>query len=97
MTTDKQDVLEHIKKVHENIALTLGTVLSMILVVYFLTYSALADSNYPQWIWFEGISSVLIVIALIYLRRIALAIKKLRFSNKQAYQAVLESITVNDL
>jgi len=97
MTTDKQDMLEHIKKVHENIALTLGTVLAMTLVGYFFTYSALADSNHAQWLWFEAVSSVFIVIALIYLRRIALTMTKLRFSKNKAYQVFLQSFTVKDL
>jgi len=97
MTTNKQDMLEHVKKVHENIALTLGTVLAMILVTYFFTYSALADSNHAQWLWFEGVSSVLIVVALIYLRRIALAMTKLRFSKNKAYQELLQPFTVKDL
>ena len=61
---NQQVIVEKIKNAHENIAITVGTLLAMLLVVYFLTYSALANSDYTALFWFEMLSSPVIVMAL---------------------------------
>jgi len=92
-----QEIMEKIKKTHENITLSLGTLLSLILIGYFMSYSALANSHYTALFWFEMISSIFIVMALFYIQRIALFFTKLRFTRRADYQAILQSITLNDL
>jgi len=61
--TDKntqEDMLENIKNTHENIALTIGVLLSLTLIAYFLSYSELANSTHTNLFWFEMISSIFI-------------------------------------
>ncbi len=97
MTEYKQDTLEKIKQSHENIALTLGTILAMLLVAYFLSYSALANSNYTWLFWFEMLSSPVIVMGLFYIRNIAFLLLKIRFMGSFECKQVLGQLQLADL
>jgi len=97
MSDDKEMILAHIKNTHENIAITLGVVLAMTLVAYFFTYSGLADSKYASWLWFEAVSSILIVIVLIKIQKVAFFLTKLRFMGKKSYQNLLSHTSLHDL
>jgi len=92
-----EDMLEKIKSTHENIALTIGVTLSMILVAYFLTYSELANSEHTDLFWFEMISSIFIVAGLFYIQRIAFALLPMRYMGNKAYKAALSNLTLHDL
>lgn len=97
MMEDQQDIVEKIKNTHENIALTVGTVLAMTLVLYFLTYSALANSTYTWLFWFEMLSSPVIVMGLFYIRNIAFSLLKIRFMGSEACKQVLAQLQLSDL
>ena len=97
MMENQQDIVEKIKNTHENIALTVGTLLAMTLVVYFLSYSALANSTYMWLFWFEMLSSPVIVMALFYIRNIAFALLKIRFMGSAECRQVLEKLQLADL
>jgi len=90
-------MLEKIKQSHENIALTLGTILAMTLVAYFLSYSALANSTHMSLFWFEMLSSPIIVMALFYIRRIAFALLKVRFMGSPECRQFLDRLKLSDL
>lgn len=94
---NKQALLEKIKGSHENITLTVGTLLAMVLVVYFLTYSGLANSTYTSLFWFEMLSSPVIVMALYYIRNIAFLLLKIRFMRSPEHRAVLDQLQLSDL
>ncbi len=94
---DQQAIIEKIKNTHENIALTVGTLLAMTLVVYFLTYSALANSTYTSLFWFEMLSSPVIAMGLFYIRRIAFSLLKIRFMRSGEYKQALDTLQLSDL
>ncbi|MDQ6968494.1 MAG: hypothetical protein Q9M14_07425 [Mariprofundaceae bacterium] len=94
---NQQDIVGKIKKTHENIALTVGTLLAVILVVYFLTYSALANSTYTSLFWFEMLSSPVIAMALYYIRNIAFLLLKIRFMRSPECKQVLDQLQLSDL
>ena len=91
------ETLEKIKQSHENIALTLGTIFSLILIAYFLSYSALANSNYTSLFWFEMISSIFIVLGLFYIQRIAFSLLGIRFMGNADCKQALQSLSLQDL
>jgi biotin transporter BioY len=97
MTDSQQELLASIKKTHENIALTLGTILAMILVVYFLSYSALANSTHISLFWFEMISSIFIVWGLMKIQAIALFFTKLRYQCKADDKEFIQALSLDDL
>jgi len=95
--TVNQDILENIKNTHENIALTIGVILSLTLIAYFLSYSELANSEHTGLFWFEMISSIFIVAGLFYLQRIAFALLPIRYMTNKTYKAALSNLTLHDL
>jgi len=97
MIEHQQDILEKIKNTHENIALTLGTILAMTLVAYFLSYSELANSTYTSLFWFEMLSSPVIVMCLYYIRGISFALLKIRFMGSDECKQVLNQLKLSDL
>jgi len=97
MMKHQQDIVEKIKNTHENIALTVGTLLAMILVVYFLTYSALANSTYTWLFWFEMFSSPVIVMGLFYIQNIAFFLLNIRFMGSEECKKVLAQLQLSDL
>jgi len=97
MMGHQQDIVEKIKNTHENIALTVGTLLAMTLVVYFLTYSALANSTYTWLFWFEMLSSPVIVMGLFYIRNIAFSLLNIRFMGSPECKQVLDQLKFSDL
>jgi len=94
---EQQEILERIKNTHENIALTLGTTMAMILVVYFLSYSALANSTQTWLFWFEMLSSPVIVMGLFYVRNMAFSLLKIRFIRSPECRQVLDRLQLSDL
>jgi len=92
-----EEMLENIKSTHENIAITIGTLLSIVLIAYFLSYAQFADSKYPSLFWFEMISSFFIVAGLVYVQRIAFALLSIRYMANASYKAAVASLTLNDL
>ena len=92
-----EEMLDNIKSTHENIALTIGTILSLILVAYFLSYSELANSTHTNIFWFEMISSIFIVAALFYIQRIAFALLNIRYIGNQAYKDAVAALSFDDL
>jgi len=93
----QEETLEKIKNTHENIALTLGTLLAMILIAYFLSYSALANSTNTWLFWFEMLSSPVIVMALFYVRKIAFSLLKIRFLGASECKRALDQLQLSDL
>jgi len=97
MTEHQEDMLEQLKNSKENIALTIGVLLSMTLVAYFLSYSELANSEHMGLFWFEMISSIFIVAGLFKIHSLAFALLKLRYMGNTDMKALLASLTVDDL
>ncbi|MBL1277488.1 MAG: hypothetical protein COB30_015510 [Ectothiorhodospiraceae bacterium] len=91
------DAITQIKKTHENFMVSVGVLTGTILIIYFFTYGALVDSVSSSLIWFEVITSVIMLFVLIFLRRICFALTKLKLEKRDGYAAILGKIEVVDL
>lgn len=94
---DTLSAITQIKKTHENFMVSLGVLIGTLLVVYFFTYGALVDSVTSSLIWFEVITSILMVLVLLFLRQVCFFLTKLKLGRNVKYRAVLASIRVADL
>ena len=94
---DARRAIAQIKKTHENFMVSIGILIGTLLVVYFFTYGALVDSVTSSLIWFEVITSVLMVLALVFLKRVCFFLTKLKLGRHPEYRAMLEKIQVVDL
>lgn len=91
------EAIRKIKKTHENLVVTLGITIGLILGVYFFSFASLIDSAPPFAIRFLMVTTVLLVLALIYVKRIAFFFTRLLLGRKEHCKAILKVITVADL
>lgn len=94
---ETQNAIAQIKKTHENFMVSLGVLIGTLLVVYFFTYGALVDSPTSSMIWFEVVTSILMVLALIFLKRVSFFLTRLKLGRRADCAAVLAQLTIADL
>ena len=90
-------IIRKIKKAHENITIVAGVTIGMILLTYFFTFAQLVDSGYFGLVLFETVSSIVLVIALIFLRQVSFFFVKLFYGHRSACKAFLAAVTASDL
>lgn len=96
-TQDTLNAIVQIKKTHENFMVSIGILIGVILVVYFFTYGALVDSVTSSLIWFEVITSVMMVVVLVFLRRVCFFLTRLKLGRRVEYAQLLHRMDVADL
>jgi hypothetical protein len=97
MSEQKLEAIRKIKKTHENLVVAIGITIGLILGVYFFSFASLIDSARPFAIQFLMVTTVLLVVALIYVKRIALFFTRLLLGRKAECKAVLSVLAVADL
>lgn len=90
------NVARALKKTHENITVGIGITIGFILIAYFFSFAALIDHMKPGFVTFQVITTVLFVLCLVYLKRVAFFFTKLKFGKKQPYFSVLTRLTSQD-
>jgi len=96
----EQDItptLQRIKRLHENLVVGLGVGIGLILVLYFFTFAAVVDSPRVGLMWFQAISSVVLVGILLALKRVAFALVRLWLGRRSGYRAAFDGLTAKDL
>ncbi len=86
----RQRKIERVRKIQENIAVVIGVIIALTLSVYFFTYAMLVDKGLTDLLWAQGISAVIMVLILIYLKPISLAITRLWLRRRPEYRAILD-------
>lgn len=97
MTAEQQTLRDKIRTAHERIAITLGIAIGVILSSYFFTFGMLIDRDAGGLLWFQIITSVLFVLALFRLKRVAFFLTKLILGFKADYRRALQGMTLADL
>lgn len=93
---DKIEAIRRIKKTHENFVVGGGIAIGVILSVYFFTLSESIDKA-PAFAYFQVITAVALVFALVYIRGVAFFFTKLLLGRKPVYHALVVAIDVADL
>lgn len=91
------DVVRAVKSAHGSIMTITGVVIGIILVFYFFSFAQLIDRGYTGMVWFQTISSVVMVIILCTLKRFAFVLLKLFYGRRAAYRPLLSIIRAADL
>ena len=94
---DTLTIIQQIKKTLESFMISLGILCGMTLIIYFFTYGALVDAVGSSLIWFEVVSSVFIVLVLIFLRRVCFFLTRLKLGRRPGYGAVFRQLSAGDL
>ena len=94
---ETRSAIEQIKKTHENFMVSIGILTGMMLVLYFFTYGALVDSPTSSLIWFEVVTSILMLLILVFLKQVALFLTRLKLGRRANYRTLLANIQAVDL
>ncbi len=94
---DEIDVIRKIKKFHEGIVVFSGVMIGVILSVYFFTFSMIIDSGSPLLLYFQIITSVLFVVVLFFLKKVAFFLTQLLLGRNPRCQILLKVLVAADL
>lgn len=76
---------------------SIGIASGMILLVYFFTYGALVDSVGSFLIWFEVVTSIMLLFVLLFLRRVCFFLTRLKLEQRADCSAVFKKLKLVDL
>jgi len=93
----REESLERIKKIQENIAVVLGTIFALTLCVYFFTYAILVDKGLSGGLWAMGVSSIAMLFILIYLKRVSFFLTRLWLGRRAELRDVFAGLNATDL
>ncbi|HXH71897.1 MAG TPA: hypothetical protein VNI58_03675 [Mariprofundaceae bacterium] len=94
---DKAEAIRGIRKTQENFAVGIGFVIALTLSVYFFTYAMLTDKGLHSLLWFQAISTLVMVYMLIRLKRISFFCARLLLGRRAKYREALAGMTIADL
>jgi hypothetical protein len=91
-----QDKLTKLHQSHANFKIWLGSIIGIILIFYFFSYATLIDKVPGGMIWFEVVTSIIMVFALFKLNTLAYKWISFRFANKSDYKNIMEKLSSGD-
>jgi len=94
---DPNSALETIIKIREKIAITIGSIITVMLCVYLFTYSSLLYSSLSYLFWVEAISLIPMIVTLFYLKSVSFFLTRLWLGRRPGCREVLASMTLSDL
>lgn len=93
---DKIAAIRRIKKTHENFVVFGGISIGVILGIYFFTFSGFIDKA-PSLAYFQAVTAILWVLALIYIRRVAFFLTRLLLGRNPQCKTLMSGFDVADL
>lgn len=94
---DTLNAIKQIKKTLENFMVTVGIISAIILIFYFFTYGALVDTIGSSLIWFEVITSIMVLFVLIFLKRVSFFLTRLKLGRRADCSTILAKMQYVDL
>ncbi len=91
------NAIQQIKKTLENFMVSVGILSGVILLIYFFTYGALVDAVGSSLIWFEVVTSIMVLFVLLFLRRVCFFLTRLKLGRRPDCSAVLKKLEFVDL
>ncbi|TLS66976.1 hypothetical protein FE236_04095 [Mariprofundus erugo] len=89
---DTTDAITTIRKKQENIAVVIGVAFTLTLCIYFFTYAMLVDKGNSVGLWLMGISSLLMLLTLIYLKQVSFFMARLWLGRKPELREAFASL-----
>lgn len=88
--------LKKIKKTHENFTIGIGISIGIILFGYFFSFAGLIDHLKSGIVAFQFITTILFILCLIFLKKVAFFCTKLKYSKNSSYRPILEKLVSAD-
>lgn len=91
------EIIRTVKKAHENIMVATGVLIGILLLVYFFSFAQFFDRGYMGVVWFQTITSIAMIAALFFLKRIAFLIVRMTYGRREPYRVFVSAIVASDL
>lgn len=88
--------LQRIKKSQENTVVALGVGIGFVLLLYFFSFAAMVDAG-SAVAWFQAITTALMAVMLVFLKRIAFFLTRLRLGRRPDFREILATLTLAEL
>lgn len=85
--------VQRLKAAYERIMTVTGMAMGILMVLYFFTFAQFIDRGYTGVVWFQAISSVVMVIALFMLKRLSFFLLRLFYGRRAHYGSLLAVMT----
>ncbi|MDX8405319.1 MAG: hypothetical protein R8K50_04130 [Mariprofundus sp.] len=92
-SNETSDTIIAITKKQENIAVVIGVVFALTMCTYFFTYAMMVDKGNSGALWLMGISSVLMLLTLIYLKPVSFFLTRMWLGRKPAYREAIATMS----
>lgn len=97
MSNDEQlSVLRELKRTHERFTVGIGVTIGIIFLAYFFSFAQFVDRLADGVVIFQVISSIGLVLCLIFIKKVALFFTRLRYSKNAIYSQLLRYIQSED-
>lgn len=91
------DIIRTVKKAHENYMVATGVLIGILLLIYFFSFAQFFDRGYMGVVWFQTFTSIAMIAALFFLKRIAFVMVRMAYGRREPYRVFVSAIVVADL
>ena len=88
--------LRKIKKTHENFSVGIGITIGIILFGYFFSFAGLIDHLKSGIVVFQIVTTILFVLCLIFLKKVAFFLTKLKYAKNTSFKPILDKLVSAD-
>ena len=94
---DTIEAIESLQHSQSNIKVYTAIPMGVLMILYFFSYATLIDKGMYGMLTFEIVTSILFILAIIYINWVSFVLLKMRYKNKLPYKDVLQYLSYLDL
>jgi len=92
-TVDIISAIEQIQKSHDNIKIFTAVPMGIIMILFFFSFATLIDHGMMAALYMEIGSTVLFILALIYLNKVSFVLVKLMYKSRKPHRSIMAKLT----
>lgn len=94
---DEISAIEQLQNTLSNIKVFTAIPMGVLMILYFFSYATLVDKGMTGALFFEIITTILFILALVYLNQVSFAVIKYLYKNKMPYRDLLRHINAKNI
>lgn len=94
---DTIEAIELLQHSQSNIKVYTAIPMGVLMILYFFSFATLIDKGMYGMLTFEIVSSILFVLAIIYINRFSFVLLRMRYKNKPPYRDLFPYVSYLDL
>ncbi len=88
-----QQNIEKIQNTQNNIKIFTAVPMGILLLLYFFSYASLIDYGYTKLLIVEIITSILFVLAFVFLNSLSFSVVKIIYKNRSPFREIMQQLT----